>query len=482
MTFNCFFYKFILFQILIFAVLLAPDHVNADHSTDHIPAAVERILKKYKIPKNSLSFYIREYNSSTPLLSLNLDTPRNPASAIKLLTSYAGLEILGPNYTWETHIHLDGKLSNGTLNGDLIIEGGGDPFLTRETFWHLLFTLRNRGLKDINGDLLIDDELFQDENGSPADFDNKPYRVYNTFPDAALLNFRAHQFHFIPLDNKVHVYADPPAANLQIRNKLRLVSGRCRGKHRQIKFSVFGQGSMTTIGFSGDYPKRCGNQDLIRTVLSNDDYIYGVFKALWQEMGGTISGKIGKTSIDAKNPFYIVPSKPLSEIIIYINKFSNNVMARQLFLTIGKEKLDTTGSKVSARKAIKDWLKETGIPAPELMLENGSGLSRTSQISARSLVKILEAALKSPYQPEFFASLPLIGIDGTVKKRLKGKIPPGSARIKTGIIDDVRTMAGYVKSKNNRDYIIVSLQNFKGIQNTTGTLIQDELLKWLYSQ
>ncbi|MCG8379172.1 MAG: D-alanyl-D-alanine carboxypeptidase, partial [Proteobacteria bacterium] len=106
----------------------------------------------------------------------------------------------------------------------------------------------------------------------------------------------------------------------------------------------------------------------------------------------------------------------------------------------------------------------------------------TSQISARSLVKILEAALKSPYQPEFFASLPLIGIDGTVKKRLKGKIPPGSARIKTGIIDDVRTMAGYVKSKNNRDYIIVSLQNFKGIQNTTGTLIQDELLKWLYNQ
>ena len=127
MAFNCFFYKFNLFQILIFAVLLAPDHVNADHSTDHIPAAVERILKKYKIPKNSLSFYIREYNSSTPLLSLNLDTPRNPASAIKLLTSYAGLEILGPNYTWETHIHLDGKLSNGTLNGDLIIEGGGDP-------------------------------------------------------------------------------------------------------------------------------------------------------------------------------------------------------------------------------------------------------------------------------------------------------------------------------------------------------------------
>jgi D-alanyl-D-alanine carboxypeptidase/D-alanyl-D-alanine-endopeptidase (penicillin-binding protein 4) len=470
-------------NLFLFLTFLISNNAVADHSVEHLPASVTKILAKHKVPKDSLSLYIQEFDSSDPLVALNIDIPRNPASVIKLLITYAGLDILGPNYTWETHVHLDGKLDNGTLDGNLIIEGRGDPFLVRETFWHLLYTLRNRGIQHINGDLLIDNEHFENENGSPADFDNKPYRVYNTFPDAALLNFRAHQFHFIPMDKKLHIYADPPASNLQIRNKVKLIKGACKGKHRQLKFNVIKQGSVTTVEFSGNYPKRCGNQDLLRTVLPNGDYVFGVFKALWENMGGTINGKYGETSIDDNNPFYIVPSKPLREVITYINKYSNNVMTRQLLLTIGKENNNNNaGNKTAGRKVISDWLQSIGIPAPELIIENGSGLSRSARISARTLAMLLQHALQSSYQPEYFSSLPLVGIDGTVRKRLKGIIPPGSARIKTGIIDNVRSMAGYVKSKNNKNYIIVSLQNYKGIQNTTGTLVQDEVLKWLYKQ
>lgn len=470
------------FHILFLISSLFSNSVIADHSVEHLPDSVIKILARHKLPKDSLSLYIQEYDSPVPLVALNIDTPRNPASVMKLLPTFAGLEILGPDYSWETHVHLDGKLNNGILNGNLIIEGRGDPFLVRETFWHLLFTLRNRGIEHITGDLLIDDEYFENENGSPADFDNRPYRVYNTFPDAALLNFRAHQFHFIPMGNRLHIYADPPASNLQIRNKVQLVNGACNGKHRQLKFNVIKQGSVTTVEFAGNYPQRCGNQELLRAVMPNDEYIFGVFKALWQDMGGTINGTIGKTTVDADRPFYVVPSKPLSEVITYINKFSNNVMTRQLLLTIGGEYLNTTGSKAAGRKAIADWLNSIGIPAPELIIENGSGLSRSSRISAKTLAMLLQHALHSPYQPEFFSSLPLVGVDGTVRKRLKGIIPPGSARIKTGIIDDVRSMAGFVKSKNNKNYIIVSLQNYKGVQNTIGTLVQDEVLKWLYQQ
>lgn len=469
-------------RILFVLMFLISMPTLADHSVEHLPTAVTKILTKNKIPKDSLSVYIQEFDSTDPLVALNTKTPRNPASVIKLLTTYAGLQILGPNYNWETHVHLDGKLRNGTLDGDLIIEGRGDPFLVRETFWHLLFTLRNRGLQHIKGDLLIDNEHFEEENGSPADFDNKPHRVYNTFPDAALLNFRAHQFHFVPMENSVHIYADPPASNLTIKNKVKLIKGSCRGKHRQLKFNVIKKKNKTTVQFSGTYPKRCGNQELFRTVLSNGDYIYGVFKSLWENMDGTISGSYGETSIDAKKPFYIVPSKPLSEVITYINKYSNNVMTRQLLLTIGKNNADVAGNKTAGREAIADWLQDIGIPAPELIIENGSGLSRNTRISAITLANMLKHALHSPYQPEFFSSLPLVGVDGTVRKRLKGIIPPGNARIKTGIIDNVRSMAGYVKSKNNKNYIIVSLQNYRGIQNTTGTLVQDEILKWLYTQ
>jgi D-alanyl-D-alanine carboxypeptidase/D-alanyl-D-alanine-endopeptidase (penicillin-binding protein 4) len=283
------------------------------------------------------------------------------------------------------------------------------------------------------------------------------------------------------MDNRLHIYADPPASNLQISNKVKLVTGACHGKHRQLKFNVIKQGSVTTVEFAGNYPKNCGNQELLRAVMPNGEYIFGVFKALWQDMGGTIDGTIGKTTVDADRPFYIVPSKPLTEIITYINKYSNNVMTRQLLLTIGGEYLNTTGSKPAGRKAIADWLNTIGILAPKLIIENGSGLSRSARVSAKTLALLLQHALHSPYQPEFFSSLPLVGVDGTVRKRLKGIIPPGSARIKTGIID-VRAMAGYVKSKNNKNYIIVTLQNYKGVQNTIGTLVQDEVLKWLYQQ
>ena len=447
-----------------------------------LPKPVRQILARHGLPENSLSLYIQEYDASQPLLSINSDTPRTPASVIKLLTTYAGLQLLAPNYTWETSIYFNGKIKNGTLNGDLIIKGGGDPLLVKETFWHLLFTLRNRGLTHINGDLLIDDGLFKPETASPADFDNRPYRVYNTLPHPALLNFRAHQFHFVPMKNKVHIYADPPASNLQIKNRLQLVNGPCRGKHSHINFKVSRQSSLTTVEFKDKYPYRCGSQNLLRAVLTNDDYIFGVFKSLWEGMGGTISGKLGKTSIGASSPFYTVPSKPLREIIVHINKLSNNVMARQLLLTIGKEKF-AVGSKIAGRRVISDWLNEIGIPARELVIENGSGLSRKARISARTLAEILRHALNSRYQPEFFASLPLLGMDGTMKKRLSGgKVPPGSARIKTGIINNVRAMAGYVTSKSNKNYILVSLQNHKNIHRGTGTSVQDEILLWLYNK
>ena len=447
-----------------------------------LPPAVSQLLKQYKLPADSLSVYIREYGADEALLSVNAATPRSPASVIKLLTTYAGLALLGPDYHWQTHIHLDGELNNGTLNGNLVIEGGGDPFLVRETFWHLLFTLRNRGLRHITGDLLIDNEMFAEETGSVADFDNKPYRVYNTFPAATLLNFRAHQFHFIPLGSGVHVYADPPAANLKIRNRLRPVAGACRGRHRQIGFNVSRQGPDTVVAFSGDYPRRCKNRALFRAVLAPDAYVYGVFKALWQDLGGTLGGGIGRASHEAGTAFYSLPSRPLGDIITYINKHSNNVMARQLLLTIGSEMQAATGSKEAGRAVIGVWLDQIGIAAPELFIDNGSGLSRDSRISAETLALLLQHALQSPYQPEFLASLPLVGVDGTVRKRLKGRIPPGSARIKTGIIDDVRTMAGYVKARSNRHYIVVALQNHKGIHQGAGTQVQDALLEWLYRQ
>jgi len=451
-----------------------------------LPSTVQKLLKNYKIPEQSLSLFIKEIDQRQPLMTLNADIPRNPASTIKIITTFAGLELLGPTYSWQTKFYLDGTLADYTLDGNLVMQGGGDPFLVSEAFWHILFTLQAKGLKHINGDLLIDDGEFEDEVGSPADFDNKPYRAYNAFPDAALVNFRVHQFNFVPQKDSLHIYADPPAATMKINNKVKLTKGRCRGKHRHIKHDVVTHGHQTLITFTGDYPRSCGHQNLLRTIMPNDQYVFGVFKSLWENMGGTITGTVGKTRINGEKPFYVATSRPLTEIITYINKYSNNVMARQLLLTIGKEMQESNGkdkgSKTLGRQAIKEWLVSIGIPAPELVLDNGSGLSRKSSVSAATMGALLEHAYHSPYQPEFMASLPMLGIDGTVRKRLNGAVPAGEIRIKTGLLNDVRAMAGYVRSQSDKHYVVVSLQNYPGIQNGVGTQVQDEILKWLYKQ
>lgn len=470
-------------HLLLIILVLVSGPSQALHSKTQLPGTVYNLMKHYKVPGDSLSVYIVDLDHDHPIVELNVDVPRNPASTIKLLTTYAALELLSPAYTWETRFYIDGTLKDGVLNGNLILQGGGDPFLTRESFLHMLYTLQARGIRHITGDLIIDDSLFEIEQGSTGDFDNRPYSVYNTFPYAALVNFQAQKFVVLPQGNRIHVYADPPAANLEIRNKLQPVPGRCYQPGTGVDMRVSRNATGVIATFSGKYPPACGERELLRSIIPPDQYVYGVFKSLWEEMGGSISGtyRTGTTSLPDK-PFYLHISRPLTEIITSINKHSNNVMARQLLLTIGQILKGTPGSKSSGSEAIREWLESINIPAPELILENGSGLSRITRISARNLGKVLEHAYRSPLRYEFIASLPIAGLDGTMRKRLAKNVPTGNVRIKTGLIRGVRSMAGYVKSKTGKEYLVVSLHNHPGIQNTTGTLIQDELLKWLYNQ
>lgn len=468
---------------LTLAMARFPAYAYTPETLNQLPKKVTHLLQRYKLPSDALSVYILDLDTHQPLLVLNPDTPRNPASVIKLLTTYAGLELLGPDYRWETRFYLDGKLGgNGVLKGNLILQGGGDPFLTRESFWHMLHNLRARGLREINGNLIIDDSLFVDETGAPGDFDSRPYHAYNALPDAALINFNAQEFVLIPDNNQVRIYADPPAANLQIRNRIRLTTTRCNDPDAGVNLQVRHQGEEIIADFSGDYPQSCGEQILLRSIIPQDHYVFGVFKAMWEEMGGIITGNYGKGSATTTGQlYYTEPSRPLHEIITNINKFSNNVMARQLLLTIGQNKYGPPGSNASGAQAVQAWLQAIGLSAPELILDNGAGLSRSSRISARSLASLLEHAWQGPLQPEFLASFPIAGMDGTMRKRLHN-VQPGSIRIKTGLLKNVRSMAGYVHSRNHKHYAVVALHNYPGIQNTTGTLIQDELLKWLYDQ
>lgn len=476
--------------LIIFALSILIICFNAGRNVyaGDIPVDIQQILKKHKVPQQSFSLYIKELHSAEPWIEFNADVPRNPASGIKIITTLAGLYLLGSDYTWKTHFYLDGTLTDGTLDGDLIIVGGGDPFISREVFSHILFTLRARGLQHIHGDLLINNDNFEVESGDPGDFDNKPYRVYNGFSSATLVNFNAQQFNFIPQGDKLHIYADPMVTTMAINNKVKLIKGPCRGRQYNVKYHIKDNKERVTVTFTGKYPSSCGDHQLLLSVLSNERYIYGVFKSLWENMGGKITGTFGtgtSAQASAVKPFYTARSKPLSEIIVHINKHSNNIMARQLFLTISKESQQdeqNKGEKISARQAIKEWLATIGVPTADLLIDNGSGLSRQSRVSAVTLGKLLEYAYHSSYQPEFMASLPIWGVDGTLKKRDKGMLPAGHVRIKTGSLNNVGALAGYVSGAGKKHYVIVALQNYAGAHGQSGKQVQDDILNWLYQQ
>ena len=171
-------------------------------------------------------------------------------------------------------------------------------------------------------------------------------------------------------------------------------------------------------------------------------------------------------------------SRPLGEIIRSVNKFSNNVMARQLLLTLGAERQGPPGTTAKGAAAIRAWLDAAGIDMPALVMDNGSGRSRRTRVSAAGLGRLLQAAYRSPTMSEFVASLPLAATDGSMSRRLRGDPLAGRAHVKTGLLEGVLALAGYVHAVSGRSYVVVLLLNHPGVHYGVGSAVQDALLRW----
>jgi len=489
-----------LFRVwLVIAVALASNNAVAAPATGELPGSVQAVIKGHKLPEASVSIVVQEIGAAAPVLSFNAGKPLNPASTIKLLTTWLALEELGPAYTWPTEAYLDGKLERGVLRGDLIIKGYGDPYFITERLWRFQRQLRMRGLRSIEGDLVIDNSLFTNEYDDPAEFDGKGMRVYNVTPDAFLVNFQAVRFYFMPdlAKNTVRVIGDPMPSNLTIENQLQLGKGFCGGYQNGIGIRPSEPKDRNRIVLTGRYRSGCEEYGLTRSVLTGPSYAYGVFRSLWEETGGILSGDwqlgIAPTAPEfSKNlpadlagspePFVQVQSPPLSDVIQYINKFSNNVMARHLFLTLGVEAFEAPATRAKARQAANEALARKGFSFPELRLDNGAGLSRKTRIAAGSLAEILLAAEDRPWSAEFISSLSLAGLDGTMRKRFKEEEMTGQMHLKTGRLTGVFATAGYVHARSGRDYVVVILQNYSGADDGPGEEAQAALLRWVYEQ
>ena len=467
----------------IVAVLVVAWLPRAHAQSDPLPAPVARALAQAEIPESAAAFYAHEIGAQRPLLAVNATRPMNPASSIKLVTAYAALELLGPAYQWVTEAQAAGALTDGVLEGDLVLKGRGDPKLTLENFWLLLRGLRGRGLREIRGDLVLDRSYFAATDHDPARFDEQPTRPYNTGPDALLVNFKAVRLSFMP-DHEarlVRIVAEPALPQVQIVNRLRLTNGPCGDWVNRLKVDAQGGSAATRLTFSGRYAASCGERARSYSVLPHAHYVLGLFRELWRELGGTFTGTVrdGAAGTDAR-VLAAIESSPLAQVVRDMNKFSNNVMARQLYLTLGAEGAGEPATLEKADRVIRDWLATKGLSFPEMVLENGSGLSRVERISAQHLGQLLLASFRSPVMPEFIASLPLAAMDGTMKKRLADADVAGQAHIKTGSLTGVRSIAGFMLDAQGRRWVVVSIVNHSNAANAQGA--QDALLSWLYQR
>lgn len=455
-----------------FSAMVAALCVAFNAHAASLPSAVKQALKQAGIPQSAVGIVVQQTGGRKPLISLNARQAMNPASTMKLLTTYAGLDLLGPAYTWKTEAWLDGELKDGVLHGDLVLKGYGDPKFTLEQFWLWLAELRARGLREICGNLVLDRGFFDLPPHDSAAFDNDPVRAYNVGPDALLLNFNTLRLRYLPDGDKLNVITEPPLDGIRLDN--RLTPGPASGCDDWDDRVAVQPGGDSVI-LQGGYPGECGEREHHLNLMPHPRYVEAVFRALWKELGGTLQGKLheGAAGENAKL-FSTHHSDPLGAVIRDINKYSNNVMARQLFLTLGAAEQASIARSV---QAVQDWLQRQRLDFPELVLENGAGLSRTERISAQHLAQLLQRAATHPLNAELRASLPILGVDGSAKKRLKQSPSAGHAHLKTGTLEGVKTIAGYVRSRNRKEWVVVFFINHPNAK--LGQDAQDALIQWV---
>ncbi|ABF07394.1 serine-type D-Ala-D-Ala carboxypeptidase/endopeptidase (penicillin-binding protein 4) [Cupriavidus metallidurans] len=451
-----------------------------------LPATVTTALRRAHVPLSAASFYVIKVGAPRPRVSWNAEAPMNPASTMKLVTTFAGLQLLGPDYRWLTSLYADGQPGpDGVINGNVYLRGRGDPKLVPEEMAKLVNTARSTGATAINGDLVLDRSFFADTQDNSYTIDGETQRAYNVNPDALLYAFKTLTFTITPdaAGRAVDVAVTPALAQLRVDNRLTLVNGRCGDWRARANPSITPQSDGTIVAaFDGNYSADCGEHVVNLATLSHSDFIWGGFVAEWQAAGGRFVRPPGLRGGTVPRGAFLLArhyGQPLGEIVRDINKFSNNVMARQLFLTIGAE-IDRSGpaSTEKSTRVIKRWLSRQGLDMPDLVLENGSGLSREERISAYDMARLLQQALASNVGPVLMDSLPILGVDGTLRNRLTRANAAGNAYLKTGTLQDVRALAGYVDALDGQRYVVVAYINHP---NASGAQeAHDALMQWVY--
>ena len=447
-----------------------------------LPATVSAALAGAGIPEANVSVWVHPVDSTAVTLTFNDQQAMNPASVMKLVTAFAAFEALGPAHTWTTRIATRGKRTGNVLHGDLYLIGGADPVLSYERLWKILRKVREMGVVAIEGDIVLDGSALQLPAHDPDAFDGKGLRPYNSGPHGLLLHFNTlHLSLTPPADDRapVAVTPHPPLKGLTVISTIQPTNGACGVWYHGLDAALEVYPGGAKLVLSGTLPTSCGAREWAASPLPPENFGIALVAALWDELGGSVKGKVRSGTHPSDATTVLAESSPaLGEVVREMNKWSSNVIARQLIATLGNGAQGADAVAVGVVTATSS-LTQAGIPTDDMVVEHGSGLSRIARIRAASLGKLLLVAWQKPYMPEFIASLPIAGVDGTAQGRLNTSSARGYAHIKTGTINDVRAMAGYVLDRNGRRHAVVMMVNHSSAG--TSKAAQDALLEWIWA-
>jgi D-alanyl-D-alanine carboxypeptidase/D-alanyl-D-alanine-endopeptidase (penicillin-binding protein 4) len=493
---------FLLSNLLITCQAYSADLAAQEANLRYIPQTVATSLEKNQIPQEAISISVVAIEPGRPgkiMAKTELDwrsqQAMNPASTMKLITTLGGLDILGSQYRWRTNIYTDGLIRQGTLKGNIYLQGTGDPKLIPEELAKMMKALQNLGIQKIDGNLFFDRSAYAPNVMEHNTIDGESLRSYNVPPDPLLYAFRTLSFQLAKSRTAdfIDISFTPPLSQLKVLNQMQLLDQPCDGWRNNIRFSLdpLGDGVSTnrllTAQFSGSFPNACKGVGYNVVALDANTFLTQGFTAAWELAGGSWSkppiGKSGTVPLAARLLLQF-EGIPLADDVQDINKYSNNVMARQLMLTLALEKMGKPATTENGELVIQSWLKSLGLQFPELVIENGSGLSRSEAISAEHLNQLLVAARNLSVADTFYNSLPIAGTDGTMRNRLMAHLrrflhlkKKPEARIKTGSLADVRAISGYVLSKSGKMYAVTSFINHPNAWR--GLEAHDQLLAWL---
>lgn len=470
---------------LLALVLLAVAQARAE-----LPPPLQRALDDAGMPAGAAALVVAPLGGGPRWLEHRPDEPMQPGSTIKLVTTLVGLEQLGPTWRGRTRLLAAGPVIDGVLHGDLVLQGQADMDLGWQDLQALLQRARHRGLVEVRGALVLDRGFFRPtrpDRGVPP-FDEAPEFAYNVVPDALLVDQNLVRMEvFVDPQRGLQVVPVTPLAGVRLTHELTLVEGDCSRWDEGWKPPELRPQKLTRtldLVLRGTWPQAC-DRALALNVIERDEFVGRLVRSLWQGIGGRWRGPVreGRTPPDA-TLLAERQSRPLAELVRSINKSSDNTMTRTLYLALGQAAPGDEAEPTAARadRAVRQWMTARGIDATGLVLDNGSGLSRAERLSAAQLAAVVRAGANGRWGPEFVSSLPVVGLDGTMRRRLTQGPAAGWARLKTGTLRNVVGLAGTLPDAAGRPLVVVALFNHDRASPRQMRPVIDAWIDWIASQ